>query len=93
VDGKGRKVMEIPPAFGTTETALKAMVFLWKLQRERTCLFVNNEPSPRDDGLIRKAYRKYHERLVVSEEFKGSTRQGTLLCTNIHLTGIGTNSE
>ncbi|KAG9061331.1 hypothetical protein KI688_007309 [Linnemannia hyalina] len=75
VDGKGRKMIEIFPVCGTTETASKAMAFLWKLQRERTCLFANNEPSSRDKGLTRKAYRKYRERLVVSEEFKGSTRQ------------------
>lgn len=85
-------MIEIPPAFDTTETALKAMVFLWKLQRERTCLFVNNDPSSRDDGLIRKAYKRYRERLVVNEEIKGSTCQGTLLCTRV-LNGIGMNSE
>jgi hypothetical protein len=74
MDGQGRRVIEIPPAPGTTENALKAMAFLWRLQRE--CLLLNNEPSPRDDDLIRKAFKQYNERLVVNQQFKGSTRQG-----------------
>lgn len=52
-------------------------MFLWDLQRTRTCTFPNNERSPRDDPLIRKAYREYKQSLVYDEEFKGSTRQGT----------------
>jgi hypothetical protein len=57
VDGRGRRVIEIPSAPGIAETSLKAMVFLWRLQKERTCLFPNNELSPRDDGLIRNAFK------------------------------------
>jgi hypothetical protein len=52
------------------------MVFLWRLERERTCLFPNNELSPPDGSLIRKAFKQYKERLVVDQQFKGSTRQG-----------------
>lgn len=85
MDGRGRKVIEIPPAPGTTETALKAMVFLWERQRECTCLFPNNEPSPRDDGLIRKAYRQYRERVVVDQQFEGSTRQGNFVVLYISI--------
>ncbi|KAF9536374.1 hypothetical protein EC957_011200, partial [Mortierella hygrophila] len=70
VDMHGKKLLRIPPAYGTTETALKAM-------RARTCTFPNNERSPRDDPLIRKAYRDYRRCLVYDEVFKGSTRQGS----------------
>ena len=85
MDESGRKATTIPPAIGTTETALKALVYLWEAQRAYRSPYINKEPSPRKDKMIRDTYRDYNHSLVFSEEFKRTTSQRTCVVRDSYI--------
>ena len=70
----GRVMITVPLTLGTVDNYRKALIYLWKLQNQRTAPCPNPAPNPRSDGPLDEAINAYGVRLVYEKASSGTTR-------------------